>query len=267
MGELEHHMEHAAHAGSDHGHGGGGLARDVGITMAAVGMLLAVCSALVGSKRTELIASMVEQTNTASQYYALSAKHRVIQAQLQQLHARMLDPKDAKESEAALEKVREEAKAVPTATPALKAVDLHARNLMDTVTPARDDLDRFAWMVMKFSDQTEAAKQWSESYDETVEAHREGAERFEWAQVAAELGIVVASIAMLFQSRKIWGISVVLGIASLVIVVTTWSELSAKLEHSEKKTVDAGRRYASLSSEAADEAADEELLKAIEESH
>ena len=266
MGELEHHMEHAAHAGGDHGHGGG-LARDVGITMAAVGMLLALCSALVGSKRTELIAAMVEQTDVAQQYYSLSSKHRVIQAQLQQLHSRMLDPKDAKESDEALAKVNDEAKADPSIAATLRVVRLHSQNVLDTVTPARDDLDRFAWMVMKFSDQTEAAKQWAESYDDTIEAHRQGAEHFEWGQLCAELGIVVASIAMLFQSRKVWCLAALLGIGGLVIIAWTYMDVSQRLLISEKKSVDAGRRYVALSSEAADEAADEELLKEIEATH
>ena len=50
-------------------------------------------------------------------------------------------------------------------------------------------------------DQKEAGREWAESFEATVEAHREGAERFEIAQLCAEVGIVLSSIAMLYRSR------------------------------------------------------------------
>lgn len=268
MGHLEHHMEHAAHAG-EHGHGddhggghGGTFGRDVGFTMAGLGMLLALCSALVGAKRTEFIAASVAQTNVSGTFHALAAKHRVIQAQLQQLHARMPDEKVLEENErelAALEKKSEGA-----AVTSVKCVRLQTRNIIETVTPTQLDLDRFAWLVMKFNDQKDAAREWTESYEECVEAHHEAAEHFEYGQLCAEIGIVLASIAMLMKSRKVFWLAVLLGIAGLVVVAMTWNTTSTKLHHSEKRIEKAQRRYVALSSEAADIKADEELVEEIE---
>ncbi|MEZ0227607.1 MAG: DUF4337 family protein [Planctomycetota bacterium] len=275
MGHLEHHMEHAAHAG-EHGHGhgdghggghGGGhgdtLGRDVGFTMAALGMLLALCSALVGAKRTEFIAASVAQTNVSGQYHALTAKHRVIQAQLQQLHARSPDEKVMAECDADLAAIGSR---TPTGAAALahRIVRLQAKNLQDTVTPTQQDLDRFAWLVMKFNDQKDSAREWSESYEHAVEAHHEGAERYEIGQLCAEIGIVLASIAMLMKSRKVWFVSMLLGIAGIIVVIHTWQDTAALLHHAERRIETSQRRYVSLSSEAADEAADEELVKEIE---
>src|SRR5258708_6649109 len=86
MSEFVEHMEHAGHAGHEE-HGHGKLGTYVGLTMAFLGVLLALSSALVGGQRTELIATMVEQTNTATKYQALSTKYRVLLAQLRQLHS------------------------------------------------------------------------------------------------------------------------------------------------------------------------------------
>jgi hypothetical protein len=271
VGHLEHHMEHAAHAGEHghgHGHGHGGdhgdtLGRDVGFTMATLGMLLALCSALVGAKRTEYIAASVAQTNVSGQFHALTAKHRVIQAQLQQLHARSPDDKVMEECDRELAAIDSRATS-GLAKLALGILRLQAKNLQDTVTPTQRDLDRFAWLVMKFNDQKDAAREWSESYEHAVEAHHEGAERYEIGQLCAEIGIVLASIAMLMKSRKVWVASILLGVAGVAVVAHTWNDTAALLHHAERKIETAQRRYVSLSSEAADAAADEDLVKEIE---
>jgi hypothetical protein len=61
---LTEHREHAAHAGHGHdhksqSHGDNPLPKRIGITMAMVGALLALCSAIVGGARNELISSIV----------------------------------------------------------------------------------------------------------------------------------------------------------------------------------------------------------------
>ncbi|MGH7328856.1 MAG: hypothetical protein ACREJX_10960, partial [Polyangiaceae bacterium] len=56
--EIAEHIEHAAHGG----HGDKGVGRMAGITMAILGVMLALCSAMVGGQRTDVIATMVEQS-------------------------------------------------------------------------------------------------------------------------------------------------------------------------------------------------------------
>ncbi len=57
------HSEHIAHAGhGDHGTDSK-LSTHVGITMAILGVVLALCAAKVGAERTELVHSLVEQQN------------------------------------------------------------------------------------------------------------------------------------------------------------------------------------------------------------
>src|ERR1700722_7299028 len=88
--ELMEQMEYAGH--------GGGQGKLIGLTMALLGVFLALCSALVGGSRTELIASMVEQTGASLKYQTVSTKYRMVEANLVQLHSLLPDPKVFKES-------------------------------------------------------------------------------------------------------------------------------------------------------------------------
>ena len=85
--ELAEKIESAGHGGGAHGGHGGGIGKFVGLTMAVIGVLLAICSAYVGSERTELVQTMVEQANTYSEYQASSTKYRAMMAQIQQTYA------------------------------------------------------------------------------------------------------------------------------------------------------------------------------------
>ena len=66
ISELTEHIEHAAHS-AEHGEDDGRkqLSRVIGITMALLGVLLAICAALVSGSRTELLATLVGQTQVS----------------------------------------------------------------------------------------------------------------------------------------------------------------------------------------------------------
>lgn len=83
--EIHEQIEHAGHAAHDGSH----LPQFIGITIAILGVLMALCSAQVGEARTELIATMVEENTAKAKFTAVSNKYRALQAQLQQLHAAM----------------------------------------------------------------------------------------------------------------------------------------------------------------------------------
>jgi hypothetical protein len=71
---------------------------------------------------------------------------------------------------------------------------------------------RFRRLSREYERDMREAKEDAEAYDLSIEAHQDAAERYEWAQLAAEIGIVVASIALLLASRKVWAISIALGL-------------------------------------------------------
>src|SRR5262245_25637120 len=88
--KLEH-AEHAAHEG----HHDGGSNKRFGVNMALIGVLIAICSALLGSERNELTRKMIEQTQAHSDWAAASTKYRLVLMELEKQRARVVAARDA----------------------------------------------------------------------------------------------------------------------------------------------------------------------------
>ena len=181
--EALEHAEHAAHAGGhDHDPAAGksnAPAKLIGLTMALIGVLIAFCAAMVGGERNELTRTMIEQTQAHSDYSSASTKFRLI----------MLD----------LEKQR----GVPAAANPDGGED-------------RPVLRRLLRLYGDYSKERQYSKEWSDSYNPLVQAHFEGAEGYEHAQLIAEIGIVLASLGVLLASRTAWMLSLVLATVCVV---------------------------------------------------
>ncbi len=180
--EALEHAEHTAHAGGAHGHDSPaskphGPGKLIGLTMALIGVLIAFCAALVGAERNELTRTMIEQTQAHSDYSSASTKFRLI----------MLD----------LEKQR--------GAPAGSAGG-----------EDRPVLRRLLHLYTDYSKERKFSKEWADSYNPLVQAHFEGAEGYEHAQLVAEIGIVLASLGVLLGSRSAWLLSVVLAAVCVV---------------------------------------------------
>ena len=197
--EALEHAAHAAHAGGhDHEPAGGkphAPGKLIGLTMALIGVLIAFCAALVGAERNELTRTMIEQTQAHSDYSSASTKFRLI----------MLD----------LEKQR--------GAPA--------------VAPGEDRpvLRRLLRLYSDYAKERQFSKEWSDSYTPLVQAHFEGAEGYEHAQLIAEIGIVLASLGVLLGSRSAWLVSIVLAAVCVVQVgrtaLRTHHEVAESTEH------------------------------------
>src|SRR5205814_5144893 len=85
VNELAEKIEHMSHGHGGHGERGKASGTHIGITMAVLGVMLALCSALVGAQRTLLIESMVLQSTKWGVAQAESTKFRVIEADLELL--------------------------------------------------------------------------------------------------------------------------------------------------------------------------------------
>ena len=178
--ELHEQIEHAGHAGHDDG---SRLPQFIGITIAILGVLMALCSAQVGAARTELIATMVEESAAKAKFTAVANKYRTLQAQLQQLHAAMPNLDYLKKKNAELKTLGAEVKN-PDIKNGIKATMLGTDKILNTVIPTEKDVKRFLGLIHRIRDETEAAKEWSESYHEAVTVHENTANRFELAQLA-----------------------------------------------------------------------------------
>lgn len=260
--------EHIEHAGHEAGHESGNrLARWIGLTIAILGVLLAVCSAQLGAARTELISTMVEENSAKSQHTAVANKYRMLQAQLQHLHAAMPDPehlaKKDKEARALAAEVKN-----PDAQNSIRVTQLQTDKLLNTVIPTPDDVERFLALIDRTRVQAAAAKQWSESYRDAVEVHKHTAEHFEFALLSVEIGIVIASVGLLLAKQQriaqaAWGTAVVLGLVSLGIASTTFVANQRTLHAAEEKIQTSERYFTGMNKEEDDVAQDKKLEEDI----
>jgi hypothetical protein len=258
--EMLERMEHAGHGGKhgdhgEHGHGSpngkGGPGKLIGITMAVLGVMLALCAALVGSQRTDLIKTMVEQSTKWGVYQSESMKFRVIEADAEILHAITPSKAEVRKFEEALKEVRSHSgKADDEDTAELKdALDVSTRELADILSPDKEDEDHFAALRLAYKHDMAEAKEDAEAYDGAIEAHQEAAEWYERAQLCAEIGIVIASIALLLGDKRVWSVAVVIGSVGAVIIGMTAVRTGAQLALAEKKITDAAKNVAAIESD------------------
>jgi hypothetical protein len=262
--EVTEHIEHAAH---EPGHGSG-LPRYIGLTIAVIGVLMALCAAQVGEARTDQIATMVESSKALQEHQATSMKYLTLQAHLQSLHALMPDPKVMAETESELKALESEAKD-PDAARQLKAARLQTKKVLTTVTPTRDDVLRFTKLIRRRHAESEAAKEWVESYDDAVQVHQQSARYFEYAQIAAEIGIVIASVGLLLSGQRMfargaWFTAILLGLLSLSVFSGTFVINHQKLHDAEAKIEKAHEHYKGMDTEKNDLKEDEQLMEDIE---
>ena len=96
-------------------------------------------------------------------------------------------------------------------------------------------LHRFLRLYTDYSKERQYSKEWADSYSPLVQAHFEGAEGYEHAQLIAEIGIVLASLGVLLGSRSSWLLSIVLAVVCVVQLARTHlhtrHEVVEALEH------------------------------------
>jgi hypothetical protein len=227
---VAEHLEHASHIGHAGGHGGHGhdekpgnnLGRRIGISMAILGVLLALCSAMLGTARSQLSASMVSQNNAAAEFQSASTKYRVLMSQLQMQHA--LLPTDPQALVNAEKKIAElaTANAGKDWAAVVEIERLEFAKVLNTITPSPADSIRMVGLARTYDTEKETAKDWRDSYQGAISAHEHAEHHFEWALLAAEFALVICSVALLLQSRAFWFAALALGATSAIIVAVSF---------------------------------------------
>jgi len=235
--ELVEKIEEVAHEGGHGGHGSKASGTYIGITMAVLGVMLAVCSALVGAQRTALIETMVTQSTKYGLAQSEATKFRVIEADLELLKSISPKKDEIEKIEATLRSKRGAAgKADDEDTSELKdLIASSTEDMADLLTPDPEEIARFKKLGRAYDRDLREAKEDAEAYDGSVEAHQEAAEHYEWAQLAAEVGIVVASIALLLSSRALWFASLALGLTCAGTLGVTLVETRAAVGAGEQR--------------------------------
>ena len=234
--ELAEKIEHVAHESL---HPGSGRANGthVGITMAVLGVMLAVCSAMVGGERTSLVATMVRQSTKWGEAQAETTKFRVIEADLQLLQSISPKKDEIQKVEQTLRSKRgARGKTDDEDTAELKdLIASSTEDMADLLTPDPEEVTRVRKIARMYDRDVREAKEDAEAYDGAIEAHQEAAEHYEWGQLAAEVGIVVASIALLLANRMVWFASLVLGTACAGILGVTFFETRGAVAAGERR--------------------------------
>jgi hypothetical protein len=238
--ELAEKIEHMAHGGGHGEHGGHGhkaSGTHIGITMAVLGVMLALCSALVGAQRTLLIETMVTQSTKWGLAQAEATKFRVIEADLELLKSITPKKDEIQKVEQTLRSKRgSSGRADDEDTAELKDLIASAtEDMADLLTPDTEEITRFKKLARTYDRDHREAKEDAEAYDGAIEAHQEAAEHYEWGQLAAEVGIVVASIALLLSSRMIWFASLVLGAVCTGVLGVTYVQTQAAVATAEHR--------------------------------
>jgi hypothetical protein len=114
---------------------------------------------------------------------------------------------------------------------------LALQNLHAEADPARTnakDMVAMANSVERYDKEAKAAVEWVDAYDPIIETEVESQEHYERGQLAAEFGIVIASIALLLRRRSLWGVAIALGGLSVVLIAMTWWHAHGAVHHAEE---------------------------------
>ena len=158
--------------------------KHIGLTIALIGVLIAFCAAMVGSEQNLLTRTMTEQTQAHSDYSGASTKFRVVMDDLAKLRIQ----------------------SSPEST---------------TAAPPQE-LKRFLRLYLDYSRERDFAKRGADTYQPAIEAHFDAAEGYDNAQLFAEIGIVVASLAVLLSNRPAWLLSILLAVISIGVLTSTF---------------------------------------------
>jgi hypothetical protein len=216
------HAEHAAHSDSHEG----GHNKLFGVTMALIGVLIAFCSAMVGSERNELTRTMIEQTQAHSDYTAASTKLRLVMIELEKQHARIATTRDSQ--------------------------------------GGWSPVPRFIKLAGDYTKERNFAKDWADTYRPMVEGHFNAAEGYERAQLIAEIGIVLASLGVLLTSRPAWLLSVILSVICVIQLGATFIHTSSLVRNSHDKIHHAEEAYTELRKSHVGENDDEKAIEELD---
>ena len=125
--------------------------------------------------------------------------------------------------------------------------------------------------VERYLEESEAARGWVDSFDPVIAAHVAAQEHFETAQLAAEIGIVIAAVALLTKRKLAWYVSLALGVLSLGVVAWTFQHTASIVSPGEAKIEESEKAYRDMrdgdKSTAYESGLLEEIKKSFDEVH
>jgi hypothetical protein len=230
MGHAAESLEHAQHIGHG-GHGGHG--HDGSRLPMAVGITMAILGVLLAYAAAKVGGERTE----------------LIQALVDQQHAH----------------AQYQAQDIKHRVAMLSLQNLHAEADVARTNPK--DMVMMADAADRYLRESQAANTWVDAYDPLIEAHAGGQEDYEHAQLAAEFGIVIASIALLLRRREPWFLAMALGVVSITLLVMTYVHAHGAAHTAEAKIEDSEHVFEQMRAANKTTAADQALVDDIRKTY
>jgi hypothetical protein len=157
-----------------------------------------------------------------------------------------------------------QATARPEQADAVKGALLVGVGVSEMIQPTPEPLARLLGLARKAGHKSKLATHWTEAYEPAIAAYSSQAEGFERGQLCAEIGIVLASIALLMSNKKAWFGSLALGLACAGLVSFTFVTERPRLHAAEEAIEEGHHHYLAASSGPQDAADDEATLHKLE---
>jgi hypothetical protein len=172
---------------------------------------------------------MITQSHAHAKYESQDIKHRGVVNVLRQMHAGippddsddLLDD-DLKALEA---RVRDDSKAGSSSEGMLEAIEsarILGKHMFASFTPEPKDAVSLADAVTRYYNQAQAADAWEKTYDELTAADSDAGEGYDRSMLAAEVGIVVAAVALMLKRKVPFLAACALGVVCVALMAKTW---------------------------------------------
>lgn len=125
-------------------------------------------------------------------------------------------------------------------------------------------LPRLIRLDSDYDKETKLAKEWDDASDPLINAHYDAAEGYEHAQLVAEIAIIIASVAILLNSRAAWLASLGVGAICVVLVGYTFATARGEIAEHHEKVHHAEEAYVEFSENDLDTKGRTELLNELD---
>jgi low affinity Fe/Cu permease len=202
--------------------------KHIGLTIALIGVLIAFCAAMVGSEQNRLTRTMTEQTQAHSDYSGASTKFRIVMTDLEKLRSH--------------------------SSP--ESIGIGGGEFAE--------LKRLLRLYLDYRQERDFAKKSMDTYQPAIEAHFDAAEGYDNAQLVAEIGIVVASLAVLLSNRTAWVLSILLGVICIGLLTSTFLKTSRNVSRALGDIQQTESAYQRLRKAHLDENEDERTIEELD---
>lgn len=119
-------------------------------------------------------------------------------------------------------------------------------------------------LAVTYDKENKLAQAWDDACEPLIDAHFDAAEGYEHAQLIAEVAIIIASVAVLLNSRAAWFLSIVVGVICIAFAGFNYFESRAAIAENHEKVHHAEKAFEDASESEASTADDEKTLEEVD---